>query len=130
MTTLHEAARAFLEAVDAWRAAPCDEERADRLEDMYDAEESMRAALAADPERVNEWQPIGTCPDSCRGEYTKYVLFYNGHHTGVGFCYPSEDGDGGTLYVDEGDSIIIPKPTHWMALPNPPMLAAAEKEKS
>lgn len=115
--TLHEAARALLEAMDD-----------PRMPSLYEHKRNLRAALAADSERVSGWKPIETCPDSCRGEYPKYVLFYNGHHTGVGFCYPSEDGDG-TLYVDESDSIITPKPTHWMPLPNPPMLAAAEKEK-
>lgn len=67
-----------------------------------------------------KWQPIETCPESCRGEYPAYVLLWNGHHRGVGFCYFSEDGDNTTLYVDEGDQIITPKPTHWMPLPPPP----------
>jgi len=66
------------------------------------------------------WQPIETAPESCRGEYPKYVIFYNGHHRGIGFCYPSEDGDNTTLFVDETDAIITPKPTHWRPLPPPP----------
>ena len=66
------------------------------------------------------WQPIATAPESCRGEYPRYVLFYNGHHRGVGFCYPAEDGDNAILYVDESDAIITPKPTHWQPLPPGP----------
>lgn len=81
-----------------------------------------RDALAARVEQAeaSRWQPIETCPESCRGEYPNYVLFYNGHHIGVGFCYPSEDDDDGTLYADETDQIVTPRPTHWMPPPLPP----------
>ena len=93
-----------------------------------------RDALAARVEKAeaSRWQPIETCPESCQGEYPKYVLFYNGYHIGVGFCYPSEDGDGGTLYLDETDEIVTPRPTHWMPPPLPPGNDAAlsREEKS
>ncbi len=96
--------------------------------------EAERDALAARVEKAeaSRWQPIETCPESCRGEYPKYVLFYNGYHIGVGFCYPSEDGDGGTLYLDETDQIVTPRPTHWMPPPLPPGNDAAlsREEKS
>ena len=96
--------------------------------------EAERDALAARVEKAeaSRWQPIETCPESCRGEYPKYVLFYNGYHIGVGFCYPSEDGDGGTLYLDEIDEIVTPRPTHWMPPPLPPGNDAAlsREEKS
>lgn len=86
------------------------------------------AAARAEVERLRKdaerWQPIETCPDSFRGEYPNFVLFYNGYHIGAGFCYPSEDGDDGTLYVDETDQIVMPRPTHWMPLPSPPTNAA------
>lgn len=47
-TDLREAARAFTKAIDAWRTAPTKDERNNRLEDMWDAEQSLRDALAED----------------------------------------------------------------------------------
>ncbi len=107
---------------------------AEELESDLAAALAERDALAARVEKAeaSRWQPIETCPESCRGEYPKYVLFYNGYHIGVGFCYPSEDGDGGTLYLDEIDEIVTPRPTHWMPPPLPPGNDAAlsREEKS
>jgi hypothetical protein len=110
------------------------EHRARKAESDLAAALAERDALAARVEKAeaSRWQPIETCPESCRGEYPKYVLFYNGYHIGVGFCYPSEDGDGGTLYLDEIDEIVTPRPTHWMPPPLPPGNDAAlsREEKS
>ena len=139
MTDLATAAKALLDAMDN-RSIPMSQlepeigigeaiEKASekRRRRIDECKSDLRTALAS--ETVSAWQPIETAPESCRGEYPRYILFYNGCHVGVGFCYPSEDGDNGTLYVDESDAIITPEPTHWQPLPAPPALQPAEVKK-
>lgn len=69
---------------------------------------------------LGAWLPIHTAPESCRGERPQYVLFYNGHHVGVGYRYQAEDDDDSYVYVDECEEFILPLPTHWMPLPEAP----------
>lgn len=69
---------------------------------------------------LGAWLPIRTAPESCRGERPQYVLFYNGHHVGVGYRYQAEDDDDSYVYVDECEEFILPLPTHWMPLPEAP----------
>lgn len=70
---------------------------------------------------MSEWCDIASCPPSPEGSRRKhYVLFYNGHHIGVGYHEP-DPGDGfGPHYCDESGDFIEPSPTHWMPLPPPP----------
>lgn len=65
---------------------------------------------------MSNWQLIDTAPSS-EMESPRYVLFWNGHHTGVG--YHSQDWEGDWFYDETGEP-IEPAPTHWMPLPDPP----------
>jgi hypothetical protein len=60
------------------------------------------------------WQPIETAPRD--GEY---FLAWNGNWRGLArFWEPNYEGD--PPWVDETTQYIVPEPTHWMPLPEPP----------
>lgn len=81
-----------------------------------------------------KWQPIETAPKGYDHPYTnyrngqinraaKFILLGNSHHAGVGWLMIREDHeeDGDLLMcVDECGEWIVPTPTHWMPLPEPP----------
>ena len=108
-------------------------ERVPATREQRDAQHRLESALAA-PELAEPqeqvWLSVESAPMSYRGEYPCYVLLWNGHHVGVGFCADSEDDEVSTRYYDESTEIIVPPPTHWMPLPAPPIAAGrASKEK-
>ena len=77
-TDLRQAARAFTKAIDAWRTAPTKDERNNRLEDMWDAEQSLRAALSSDDGMVRvprEPRPGLLCGDVAVSTDPRYAGF-------------------------------------------------------
>lgn len=85
------------------------------MDTLGPVEKSLRAALAADADRVSAWQPIETAPK----DGTEILLsspkggaIANGAWIGLGWAWP----------------YIRREPTHWQLLPAPPALAANEKE--
>lgn len=83
----------------------------------------------------HQWQPIETAPKD--GE----ILVYNGESVSPSMWYESnefrnfgEEGGwcsadydvGGSLY--EGVDVIKPQPTHWMPLPDAPIIKESEEQ--
>jgi hypothetical protein len=64
----------------------------------------------------NEWQPIETAP---RDGMPVLLGFPCNFHAMVGHC---EEGVWGELDSDFGFEPFSVKPTHWMELPEPPVL--------
>lgn len=62
-----------------------------------------------------QWRPIEEAPK----EAGKYLLGWNGHHSGVTQYWPPTYEDD-PEWVDESTEFIVPPITHFMPLPPPP----------
>jgi len=77
---------------------------------------------------MSEWRPIETAPkcdlnpyDTRSSDESRYVLVWNGLHVGVGyFLIDDSDLRDGGFWCAEDEQFVVPAPTHWMPLPEPP----------
>lgn len=70
--------------------------------------------------KADRWQPIETAEVGTSGVYV-----WNGEEVQIGFYVHADGKD----WIDLTDGTeIIPKPTHWQPLPEPPRQADASME--
>jgi hypothetical protein len=121
-------ARAIVKAELAWHRNPLIG-RTSQPEHARRMEAAVRAVLEVaytGREREDAWQPIETAPkDNPAPHWTPahWLLLGNQHHAGVGRWY---EDDYDQQWVDEHLEPIEPPPTHWMPLPDPPMITAEQ----
>lgn len=118
MTTVREAARELVDAIALKGISGS----------VGDCAQALRTALAAESERVSEWQPIETAPKDRDVLLTEGKLVSQGGwitDCAQGAEYEGQCGLAGWWSVES-----IESPTYWISLPQPPMLAAAERERA